>query len=58
MHVQVPEECQHQASDYRLKKKPLVAEQRINQAEDEQHADSEQQQTGYRREQEDQRRKP
>ena len=54
MRIEVPEECQHQASDYSLEQQLLVAEQGVDQAEYEQNADNDQQQSGNYREDFDQ----
>jgi hypothetical protein len=58
MHVQIPEKSQHQTSNYGLKQRLLIGEQGLNEAENEQDADRQQQQSGEPDEGSDQSSKP
>ena len=57
MHVQVPEERQHEANKHELELQLRAGNQRLNEADEEQDRNREQQQTRKRRQENEQHRK-
>ena len=58
VHVQIPEECQHEASKHGLKHKLLIGEEDTNESDAEHNRDAGKDQAGQRRKQSDQRGQP